>query len=65
MSHSKRVAFLSLALINQPIEVIEQVNKEKWRFTWHLQAQDKTATNRPTEDEAFANIFLDMRGIKR
>lgn len=64
MSHSKdRVAFLRLHLLNQPLEVQEKINKEKWRFTWYAQSGDREATKRPTEEEAFANIFLDTRGI--
>ena len=36
---------------------------ENWRYTWHIQADDKNAIRRPTEDEAIANIFLKERGL--
>ena len=63
-SHSKqRVAFCRLHLMNQSAEVIETVNSERWRHTWHYQSGDNLAAFRPTEEEAFANIFFDMRGI--
>lgn len=61
-SHSIRVASLRLHLLNQPIEEQKRINREKWRFTWH--GLDKEAHHRPTEDEAFANIFLDERRIR-
>lgn len=62
MSHSeKRVAFLRLHLINQPLDIQYEINKERWRFTWC--GTDKEAINRPTENEAIANIFLEGRGL--
>lgn len=61
-SHSNRVASLRLHILNQPIEEQKRINREKWRFTWY--GIDKEAKQRPTESEAFANIFLDERGIR-
>jgi hypothetical protein len=62
-SHSGyRVAFLPLHIINLPLSVQRVINQEKWRFTWY--GLDKEAINRPTENEAIANIFLDERGIR-
>ena len=60
-SHSSRVAFLRLHVLNTPLDVQRQINREDWRYTWY--GESKEAIDRPTEAEAIARIFLTERGI--